>query len=195
MGPLSSCLSKARFACAGVLENPSLETCKLIARSWQKTDIFFPAGQADPVQPTLIKLDPSCGIAPAWEKAMKFASILQFAPVTAGCGYQANPMPAAAVPYRHRFRSHAHNTAAGGPACTRTVTGPQFGGNSAVFFRHAAQPTSFGSGTRVTAMVPATAVATSGTIPVLFAVPRTASTARPRKLQCGRLHGELDAVN
>ena len=127
MGPLSSCLSKARFACAGVLENPSLETCKLIARSWQKTDIFFPAGQADPVQPTLIKLDPSCGIAPAWEKAMKFASILQFAPVTAGCGYQANPMPAAAVPYRHRFRSHAHNTAAGGPACTRTVTGPQWG--------------------------------------------------------------------
>lgn len=99
---------------------------------------------------------------------MKFASIVVLTILTAGCGYNSSTMPMAAAPMVSVLTPD--NAAAGGPAFTLTVTGTKFGGSSVVFFNGVAQPTTFQSGTQIQAMVPATAVTTSGTIQVFVRV-------------------------
>jgi hypothetical protein len=57
-------------------------------------------------------------------------------------------------------------TNAGDPAFTLTVNGSGFGTDSVVYWNGTALPSSYGTGTRVTAQVTATDVANVGMIPV-----------------------------
>ncbi|HZR55388.1 MAG TPA: IPT/TIG domain-containing protein [Terriglobales bacterium] len=63
-----------------------------------------------------------------------------------------------------------NNTGAGAPAFMLTINGSGFSANSVVFFNATAEPTTFVNATQVTAMIPATAVATAGAMPVYVRV-------------------------
>ncbi len=100
---------------------------------------------------------------------MKLSLVILLTIVAAGCGGYGSKTStpgtassiAALVP---------NNTGAGAPAFTLTINGTGFSTNSVVFFNAVAEPTTFVSGTQVTAMIPATAVAASGAMPVYVRV-------------------------
>ena len=99
---------------------------------------------------------------------MKSTCIILLTLLAVGCGYSAKPTPMGTTPNISILTPN--NTGAGAPAFTLTVNGTAFGTNSVVYFNGAAQPTTYVSGTQVTAMIPATAVANSGMIPVYVRV-------------------------
>jgi hypothetical protein len=90
--------------------------------------------------------------------------LLSLALLTAGCGYGNHYMGGAGAPnimtLSPNMKTH------GDPAFTLTVNGSGFGTDSVVFFNGAALPSTYGTGTSVTAQVSATDVMTAG----MFAV-------------------------
>jgi IPT/TIG domain-containing protein len=99
---------------------------------------------------------------------MKLSLVLLLTIVAAGCGgYGSNYQAPAATAGGSKIAALVPaNTGAGAPSFILTVNGTGFSSNSVVFFNTAAEPTTFVSSTQVTAMIPATAVAASGTMPV-----------------------------
>jgi hypothetical protein len=102
---------------------------------------------------------------------MKLASIILLTILTAGCGYKSTTTPMTAAPTIATLAPD--NTAAGAPAFTLTITGTKFGANAVVFFNGVAQHTTFASATQVSAMIPGTAVANAGAMPVVVRVTTT----------------------
>lgn len=93
---------------------------------------------------------------------VSFALILALSLMAAGCGGYGNSMGSAPT-----LTSLTPNTVtAGDPAFTLTVNGSGFGTDSVVFWNGAALPTAYGTGSRVTAQVPATDVLAAGAFPV-----------------------------
>ncbi|MGA9042798.1 MAG: IPT/TIG domain-containing protein [Terriglobales bacterium] len=99
---------------------------------------------------------------------MKLTSLILLTILAVGCGYGTKTTPAGSAPNIATLLPN--NTAAGAPAFTLTVNGTNFGTNSVVYFNGTAQTTTFVSATQVTAMVPATAVANAGMMPVYVRV-------------------------
>src|SRR5437016_11464184 len=84
--------------------------------------------------------------------------------LTGGCGYGSKYMGGNGAP---TIMSLNPNTVtAGNAAFPLTVTGTGFGTDSVVFWNGNALPSTYGSGTSVTAQVSATDVMTSGMFPV-----------------------------
>ena len=99
---------------------------------------------------------------------MKLTSIILLTILAVGCGYSTKPNPVGAAPNIATLTPN--NTGAGAPAFNLTVNGTAFGPNSTIYFNTVAQPTTVVSATQVTAMIPATAVANSGMMPVYVRV-------------------------
>jgi hypothetical protein len=66
--------------------------------------------------------------------------------------------------------------AAGSAAFTMTVNGSKFNTNAVVNWNGAAQTTTYVSASQVTAAIPASAIATAGTVPVTVTNPGTPGT-------------------
>ncbi len=99
---------------------------------------------------------------------MKLTSIILLTILAVGCGYGTKTNPVVATPNIATLTPD--NTGAGAPSFNLTITGTAFGANSVVYFNTVAQPTTFVSATQVTAMIPATAVANAGMMPVYVRV-------------------------
>ena len=83
----------------------------------------------------------------------------------AGCGYGNNYNMGGGNGFAISGLSPNMKTA-GDPAFTLTVTGSAMGADAVVYWNGAALPTSYSSGTMVTAQVSATDLANSGMVPV-----------------------------
>jgi len=90
--------------------------------------------------------------------------LMSFALFLAGCGYGSNYNGGAGAP---AITALTPNTAtAGDPAFTLTVNGTSFAADSVVFWNGTALPSSYSTGTQVTAQVSAADVVNPGMIPV-----------------------------
>lgn len=107
-------------------------------------------------------------------KLLVIALLTATAATGIGCGYSSHattpqqpgttPAIAALVP---------PSTAAGSSQFTLEVDGSNFGGSAIVQFNGAAMPTTFASGTKVMATIPASAVSAAGTAKVTVTNPGT----------------------
>lgn len=107
-------------------------------------------------------------------KLLMIALLTAAAAAGVGCGYSSHattpqqpgttPTIAALVP---------PSTAAGSSQFTLEVDGSNFGGSAVVKFNGAAMATTFASGTKVMATIPASAVSTAGTAKVTVTNPGT----------------------
>jgi hypothetical protein len=106
---------------------------------------------------------------------MKTVSVLLLAIVCSGCGGYSSPM--AATPQPGVVPAIAElspdNASAGGPEFSLTVNGSSFGSKAVVEWNGAPQTTTFVTANQLMATIPATAIATSGTIPVTVTNPGT----------------------
>lgn len=105
---------------------------------------------------------------------MKLILVLVFAAVGAGCGYSkpAN-MPAQPGTMPAIAQLNPSSTAAGSSTFTLEVDGSNFASKAVVNFNGSAMTTTFVSGTKVTASIPASAVMSSGPVPVTVTNPGT----------------------
>jgi hypothetical protein len=103
---------------------------------------------------------------------MKLSLVVLLTIVAAGCGgYGSSYKAPGAVTAASRISALSPgNTGVGAPSFTLTVNGSGFSANSMVFFNGVAQPTTFVSPAQITAMISASEVATSGTMPVYVRV-------------------------
>jgi|SRR5947207_1691237 hypothetical protein len=108
-------------------------------------------------------------------KPIKTALFMALIALTTACGYSkkttapvAGSMPA--------ISQLAPNSTNAGAAFILTVDGNNFGSRAVVNLDGVAQPTTFVSGSQVTAAIPATAVATAGTASITVTNPATAGT-------------------
>jgi hypothetical protein len=93
--------------------------------------------------------------------------LVTLALLTAGCGYGSNYMGGGGGGGAPNITSLTPNMAnAGDPAFTVTVNGSGFGTDSVVYWNGAALPSSYGTGTKVTAQVPAVDVMNAGMFPI-----------------------------
>ncbi len=96
---------------------------------------------------------------------MKIVCVLLLAILTFGCGSYHTPATL-------QVSTLAPNSATAlGPQFTLTVNGSGFASNTVIYFNAAAQTTTFVSGTQLTAMIPATAIATAGAKSVYVVTP------------------------
>jgi hypothetical protein len=101
---------------------------------------------------------------------MKFSLIILLTVIAAGCGgYGSNSMPVTGAA-SNISTLVPNNTGTGAPAFTMTINGTGFSTNSVIFFNNVAEPTTFVSATQIMAMIPSTAVAATGTMPVFVRV-------------------------
>ncbi|HYM79207.1 MAG TPA: IPT/TIG domain-containing protein [Candidatus Dormibacteraeota bacterium] len=100
--------------------------------------------------------------------------------LTLACGYSAKTTPPVAGSVPVISQLNPSSTTAGDPAFTLTVTGTSFGTKAVVNWNGIAQTanTAYVSSTQLTVAVPATAVATSGTVQVTVTNPGTAGTGQ-----------------
>lgn len=96
---------------------------------------------------------------------MKTACVLLLAILTFGCGTYHSPATL------HVATLLPSSATAMGPQFMLTVSGSGFSAGSVVYFSAAAQPTTFVSSQQLTAMIPATAITTSGVIGVYAYTP------------------------
>jgi hypothetical protein len=105
---------------------------------------------------------------------MKLLFVVLLAAMAAGCGYS---KPATTPPAPGTMPTIAQlvpgNVIAGSSQFTLEVDGTNFGSKAVVNFNNAAMTTSIVSSTKVTATIPASAIATSGTVPVTVTNPGT----------------------
>lgn len=105
---------------------------------------------------------------------LKKISVLCLTIVCLACGYgsrSTTPAQRGTVPVIMQLSPN--NAAAGSGAFTLTVNGSSFGGNAVVNWNGAVQPTKFVSANQLTAAIPASAVASSGTANVTVTNPGT----------------------
>lgn len=108
---------------------------------------------------------------------MKVIPVLLLALLSFGCGYKTPASTPAQPGVTPAIAALApDNTNAGSSAFTLTVNGTHFASDAVVNFAGNAMPTTFISASQVTATVPATAVATAGTMPVTVTNPATPGT-------------------
>jgi len=111
---------------------------------------------------------------------MKLISMLCLTALFFGCGY-GSPKPAAPQPgiVPAITELSPDNATAGGPGFTLTVNGSSFANNAVINWNGTAQTTMFVTGKQLTAAIPASAIATAGTIPVSVTNPGTPATGGP----------------
>lgn len=104
---------------------------------------------------------------------MKLLMVLSLAAITAGCGYSKSTTPPTPGTAPVISQLNPSSTAAMGPAFQLEVDGTSFAGQAVVKFNGAAQTTTRVSATKLTAMIPASAITTAGTVPVTVTNPGT----------------------
>jgi len=100
---------------------------------------------------------------------MKLACVFVIASLALGCGgYGSNSqMGGTGTKAAANISALIPNSAtAGGPGFTLTVNGTNFAANSVVFFAGTAMATTFVTANQLTAAIPASAIATAGTVQV-----------------------------
>jgi hypothetical protein len=105
---------------------------------------------------------------------MKLLLVLSLAVIGVGCGYSKHattPMGAGTTPTIAQLVPNNANS--GGPAFTFEVDGTNFNSNAVINFNKAAMTTTWVSAAKLTTMIPATAIMTSGTVPVTVTNPGT----------------------
>jgi hypothetical protein len=95
---------------------------------------------------------------------------------TLACGYSSKTTPPVAGNMPAIAQLAPASTAAGSAAFTMTVNGSKFNTNAVVNWNGAAQTTTYVSASQVTAAIPASAIATAGTVPVTVTNPGTPGT-------------------
>jgi hypothetical protein len=111
---------------------------------------------------------------------MKITKILTLATllaIGAACGYSSKattPAVAGTIPAIAELAPGSMN--AGSPAFVLTVNGSNFNSNAIINFNGVAQTTTFVSGKQMMTKIPASAIATAGTVPVTVTNPGTTGT-------------------
>jgi hypothetical protein len=101
---------------------------------------------------------------------MKLSLVILLTMVATGCGgYGSHSMPVTGAA-SNISTLVPNNTGTGAPSFTMTIDGTGFSANSVVFFNNVAEPTTFMSPTQLSAIIPGTAVAAAGTMPVFVRV-------------------------
>jgi hypothetical protein len=107
---------------------------------------------------------------------MKLAFAILLAIVTAGCGgygsHSVTPPTPAPTPVVAQLVPNNANS--GGPAFTLEVDGTAFSANPVINFNGTKETTTFVSATKLTTMIPASAITSSGPVPVTVTNPGTA---------------------
>lgn len=106
---------------------------------------------------------------------MKIFVIILLAAIGAGCGYSkpaTTPVQAGTMPSIAQLTPPS--TAAGSSQFTLEVEGTNFNSNAVINFNGTPMATTFSSGSKVMAAIPATAVMNTGTVPVTVTNPGTA---------------------
>lgn len=106
-------------------------------------------------------------------KATLLATLTAF---TLACGYSSKTTPPVAGAVPSIAALSPSSMAAGSPAFTLTVNGASFSSNAMVNWNGAAQATTFVSANQLMMMVPAAAIANSGTVAVTVTNPGTPGT-------------------
>ena len=109
---------------------------------------------------------------------MKITLVLLLAMFSFGCGYSNNAAPQQPGIVPSIATLAPNNANAGDPAFVLTVNGSSFATNASVKWNGASQPTTFVSGTQITAMIPATVLANPGTAQVTVTNPGTPGTGQ-----------------
>ena len=105
---------------------------------------------------------------------MKTISVLCLTILCFGCGYSSPKAPAAQAGMVPAVTQLSPDTAtSGGPGLTLTVNGSSFASNAVVNWNGAQQTTKYVTGNQLTATIPATAIATAGTVQVSVTNPGT----------------------
>ena len=105
---------------------------------------------------------------------MKLICVLSLVMMASGCGYS-KPMAAAPTPgvVPTITQLMPDTVASGGPAFTLTVNGNGFGTTAVVSMSGAQQTTTYVTANQLAAMIPASAIATPGTVSVTVTNPAT----------------------
>jgi hypothetical protein len=103
---------------------------------------------------------------------MKLSLVVLLTLVATGCGgYGSNYKAPGAMTAASRISALSpSNTGVGASSFILTVNGSGFSANSMVFFNGVAQPSTFVNAAEITAMISASEVATTGTMPVYVRV-------------------------
>jgi hypothetical protein len=109
-------------------------------------------------------------------QVVQAAVLVTLTALSLACGYSSKATPPAAGAMPNIAALNPSSMAAGSPAFTLTVNGTNFNSNATVNWNGAAQSTTFVSANQVTTMVPAAAVASSGTVAVTVTNPAVAGT-------------------
>jgi len=100
-------------------------------------------------------------------------SLVSIIAITLACGYSSKSTPAVAGTIPSITQLNPNAATAGGAAFVLTVNGTNFGTKAVVNWNGAAQTTTYVSGTQLTASVPATMIAASGTVQITVTNPAT----------------------
>jgi hypothetical protein len=111
-------------------------------------------------------------------KTVQAISLVTLIALTLACGYSSKAAAPVAGTMPAISQLNPESATAGGDAFTLTVTGSNFGTKAVVNWNGTAQTanTSYMSGTQLTVAVPASLIATSGTVSVTVTNPGTAGT-------------------
>lgn len=109
---------------------------------------------------------------------LKAGTVLTLSALTLACGYSSHsPAPATAGTMPAIQQLSPNSASAGGAAFTMTVNGSNFASNAAVNWNGAAMSgTTFVSGKQLMVAIPASAIASSGTVNVTVTNPAIAGT-------------------
>jgi len=109
-------------------------------------------------------------------KAVKTALLASLIACTLACGYSSKSTPPTAGNVPAIAQLAPASTKTGGAGFTLTVNGSTFNTNAVVNWNGAAQSTTYVSNGQLTAPIPASAIATSGTVQVTVTNPGTSGT-------------------
>ncbi len=110
-------------------------------------------------------------------KNLPTMALVAIAAFSFACGYTSKPTtPATAGTAPTIAQLAPASMAHGGPAFVLTVNGSNFASTAMINFAGTAQTTKFVSGNQVMATIPASAIATAGTVPVTVTNPAIAGT-------------------
>jgi hypothetical protein len=110
-------------------------------------------------------------------KSLMIALLTVLTAVALGCGYSSKPTtPPTAGTMPTISQLAPSNMNHGGAAFVLTVNGSNFSTNAVINFDSTAETTTYVSGKQLMTTVPASAIATAGTVPVTVTNPATAGT-------------------